>query len=776
MINFDKFLLFDGAMGTMLQAAGLKPGELPELLNITSPDIVLGVHKKYVAAGADIITANTFGANQYKMKNSDMVENSIKSGIAIAKKSGAKYVALDIGPIGALLKPMGTMGFETAYNIFKEQVIAGSDADIILIETMSDLLEAKAALLAAKENSRLPVFVTMTYTETGRTFLGTDPVSATITLCSLGADAVGVNCSLGPKELKPIVEEILKYSTKPVIVQANAGIPEIINGETVFPVNAQDFTKIISDMADMGISIIGGCCGTNPDYISKISSALAEKKVKQRNIKPITAFSSGTKSVILDKNIAIIGERINPTGKKKIKEALREHKHDYIIAEAISQEEHGADILDVNAGLPEIDEAETLKELISELQAITSLPLQIDSADPKAVEDAVRIYNGKPIINSVNGKEESMKAIFPIVKKYGAAVVALTLDENGIPETAEERFKIAEKIVNKATQYGIPKSDILVDCLVLSASTNQDIVLETTRAIRLVKEKLAVKTVLGVSNVSFGLPSRDIINSTFLALAFGAGLDMPIMNPMSADYMKVISAYKVLSGEDVSSKKFIDRYSIAETSQPNNSENLDITESIIKGRKDLIKSLVSDYLNSATAMEAINNCFIPALDIVGDKFEKGELFLPQLMSSAETVKLGFDVIKNLPGEAPPKGESILLATVKGDIHDIGKNIVKMLLENYGYNVIDLGKDVSPEIICDTAKKQNIRLVGLSALMTTTLKYMEETISLLRKEKVDCNIIVGGAVLNQAYADMVGADYYAKDAAETARIAGEIFKK
>jgi len=775
-IDFNKFILFDGAMGTMLQSSGLKAGDLPELLNITAPETILNIHKKYVEAGADIITANTFGANRHKMKDSENVKQAITSGIDIAKQSGAKYVALDIGPTGAMLKPIGTMDFDTAYDIFKEQVIAGKDADIILIETMSDLLEMKAAVLAAKENSSLPVFATMTYTQNGRTFLGTDPVSATITLCGLGVDAVGVNCSLGPNELKTVVSDILKYTNKPVIVQANAGLPEIVNGETTFPVSPEEYADTITEMADMGVTIFGGCCGTNPEYISQIRKRLNSKTPCFSKAPEFTAFTSNSKTVILDKNIAIIGERINPTGKKKIKEALREHNHDYIISEAIQQEEHGADILDVNAGLPEIDEAATLKELVCELQGVTSLPLQIDSADPESIEGAVRIYSGKPIINSVNGKKDSMEKLFPIVKKYGAAVVALTLDEDGIPETAEGRFEIAEKIVKTAESYGIPKTDILIDCLVLSASTNQENVLETTKAITLVKSRLGVKTVLGVSNVSFGLPSRDIINSTFLAVAFGAGLDMPIMNPMSAEYMKVISAFKVLNGEDKSSEKYIEMYSSTDAPSVQAIENITIKDAVIKGRKDAIAPLVTEFLKSHDAMDIINNHFIPALDVVGDRFEKGTIFLPQLMTSAETVKIGFDILKNIPGEEALKGKSVLLATVKGDIHDIGKNIVKMLLENYGYNVVDLGKDVEPELICETSKKLNIKLVGLSALMTTTLKYMQETINLLKEKKIDCKIMVGGAVLNKTYADMVGADFYAKDAAEAAKIVGEFFKE
>ncbi len=777
MIDFDNFLLFDGAMGTMLQNVGLKAGELPETLNISAPEKILEIHKKYIAAGADIITANTFGANRHKLKSSEDVAKLVKAGVDIAKQSGARYTALDIGPTGALLKPIGTMDFDEAYEIFKEQIVAGSHADFVLIETMSDLLEAKAAILAAKENSELPIIATMTFTDNGRTFLGTDPKTAAITLCSLGVDAIGVNCSLGPVELKPVVEELLKYSVKPVIVQANAGLPEIINGETVFPVKAKDYTTAVMDLVDMGVTILGGCCGTTPEYISELKHALSAKTPKKCKVENFTAFTSGTKSVVLDKNIALIGERINPTGKKRIKEALREHNHEIIISEALAQEENGADILDVNAGLPEIDEAETLSELVLELQGVTSLPLQIDSTDPIALEKAVRIYNGKPIINSVNGKSESMRELFPIVKKYGTAVVALTLDENGIPETAEERFKIAEKIVTEAEKYQIPKSDILIDCLVLSASTNQETVLETTKAIMLVKERLGCKTVLGVSNVSFGLPSRDILNSAFLAAAFGAGLDMPIMNPMSQEYMKIVSAFRVLNGEDKGSAEYIEKYSslTAEATSPGISD-ISISEAITGGRKDLISNLTLSLLGEVSAMDIINKHFIPALDKVGEKFEKGEIFLPQLMASAETVKIGFDIVKNNTADTAPKGNSILLATVKGDIHDIGKNIVKMLLENYGYSVIDLGKDVPPEVILNAVKENNIKLVGLSALMTTTLKYMEETIKLLQKEAPECKVIVGGAVLNKTYADMVGADFYAKDAAEAAKIAGKFYSE
>lgn len=777
-MNFkDEFLIFDGAMGTMLQKGLLKVGELPELLNIKKPEEIINIHKKYIEAGAEVITANTFGANAKKLSGSGYgVADVIEAGISCAKSAGAKYVALDIGPTGALLKPLGTMTFEEAYDIFAEEVKAGADADIIIIETMSDLLEAKAALLAAKENSKLPVFVTMTFSDDGRTFLGTDAVSAAITLSSLGADAVGVNCSLGPEELLGVTEDIAKYATVPVIVQPNAGLPVVENGETVYKTTPQAYAKSIEKMVDMGVSIIGGCCGTTPEHIKEITKILKGRKPKQRDIKPYTAVSSYQKSVIIDKDIAVIGERINPTGKKRLKEALRNKEYAYVLGEAVAQTENGADILDVNAGLPEIDEKEVLVNLITEIQSSTNLPLQIDSTDPEAISAAVRIYNGKPIINSVNGKEESMREILPIVKKYGTLVVALCLDENGIPDTAEGRVEVAEKIIERAKEYGIPEENILVDTLVLTASTNQETVLENLKAIKIIKQKYNVKTVLGVSNVSFGLPNRETVNSVFLAMALEAGLDLPILNPMSEKYMQTVSVYRVLKNIDKGSEKYIEKYSNVEEKTEKKELSTDIKNIIVKGQKNLAADATREMLKEHSAFDIINNFFIPALDIVGEKFDKGEIFLPQLINSAEAVGAGFEVLKSKSGEEVPKGEKIIIATVKGDIHDIGKNIVKMLLENYGYNVLDLGRDVEPEVILDCVKRENAKLVGLSALMTTTVKYMAETIELLKENNVNAKIMVGGAVLTPEYAKMVGADFYAKDAQDAARIAGEVFSK
>lgn len=778
----EKILFLDGGMGTMLQRKGLPAGKLPETLNTENPGMILEIHKEYVQAGSDIITTNTFGAN--RIKYGDDVDRIITAAVDTAKKSGAKYVALDIGPTGAMLEPFGTMSFDAAYDIFAEQVQYGAKAgaDMILIETMSDLTEAKAALLAAKENCNLPVAVTMSFDESGRTFLGTTPEIAAAVFSSLGADAVGINCSLGPKEVLPLVERIMAYSTVPVIVQPNAGLPKIENGETVYKIDPAEFADYICRMADMGIAVAGGCCGTTPEHIAAVCSALGGKDRKICGITHRTAFTSRTHIVeINSRETAIIGERINPTGKKKLKEAIKSGDMDYIIGEALNQAEAGADVLDVNAGLPDIDEAFMLTKMIKEIQTVCDLPLQIDSSDTSAIEAAARIYCGKPIINSVNGKSESMETVLPIAKKYGAAVVALTLDENGIPDTAEGRLKIAEKIVAKAVEYGIPKEDILVDCLVLTASTNQKTVMETLKAVSLVKNQLGLKTVLGVSNVSFGLPCRETINATFLGAAFGAGLNMPILNPMSSKYMEVVASFKVLNNEDKGAEKFISANTDSRQPEAAVQANVkseyhyNLTEIIVKGYKNLSEECVRDMLQSGTEpLDIVNNHFIPALNTVGERFDKGEMFLPQLMASAETVKKGFDVIKASVGEGDSSKGKIILATVKGDIHDIGKNIVRMILQNYGYNVIDMGKDVPPEAIADRAKEENVLLVGLSALMTTTVKAMGETIDLLRKKCPETKVMVGGAVLNKEYADMVGADFYVKDAAEAARVAEGFF--
>lgn len=780
-IDNKKILLFDGGMGTMLQAGVLKDGELPEMLNILNADAVIEVHKKYCDAGCDVITANTFGANRHKLKNTNTVFDVINAGVNNAKQAGAKYVALDIGPLGVMLEPYGTFTFEQAYELFKEQVDAGvkAGADLIIVETMTDLKEAKAALLACRENSNLPVCVTMSFEQDGRTFLGTTPEIAAITLSSMGADAVGINCSLGPKEVIPYVERMLKVSRVPVMVQPNAGLPQIQDGKTVYKIHPDEFAHYIQEMLNMGVKVVGGCCGTTPLHIKAVKEVLNTNTFEAFEPKYVTAFTSSQNCVLINHNeTCVIGERINPTGKKRLKQALKEEDMSYIISEAISQTEAGADVLDVNAGLPDIDEKTMLVKMINQIQAVTPLPLQIDSSDIIAVDSAARVYCGKPIINSVNGKQESMESVFPVVKKYGAAVVALTLDENGIPERAEQRVEIAKKIISKAQQYGIPKQDILIDCLVLTASTNQHTVAETLKAVYIVNRQLGVKTVLGVSNVSFGLPSRSLVNSTFLAAAFGCGLTAPILNPLSREYMDVVNSFRLLNNEKGSMENYIQKYSGEQVEKTVSDSNISLDNIIIKGYKTLCADATRAKLESGvSSMDIINNIFIPSLNIVGEKFEKGEMFLPQLMASAETVKNGFDVIAAQPKTdcKTTKKEKILIATVKGDIHDIGKNIVKMILENYGYDVIDLGKDVDPQLIADKINEHNVKLAGLSALMTTTVKSMQATVKLIKNNCPECKVMVGGAVLSKEYADMVGADFYAKDALGAAKIAQSYFK-
>ncbi len=776
----ERFYLIDGGMGTELQKRGLKAGEAPELLCLTSPETVLDIHRAYSAAGADIITANSFGANARKLAGKADAGEVVRAAVKLAKSAGSPFAALDLGPIGALLEPFGQLGFGEAYELFKEQVIAGAEAgaDLVLIETMSDLLEAKAALLAVRENSSLPVIVTMTFAGDGRTFLGTSPREAAVTLTALGADAIGVNCSLGPEQVEPFARELLEWSALPIAVQPNAGLPELRNGESVYTVTPEDFAVSLGRMLDMGVTIVGGCCGTTPRHIARLREELAGRTPVHRTVTRRTAFSSGQRTVTLEgAGVAVAGERINPTGKRKIKDALRSGDFDTILGEAISQEEAGAQVLDVNAGLPEIDEPATLERLVRELQGVTALPLMLDSSDPAALERALRVVNGNPVVNSVNGKRESIETVLPLVKKYGAAVVGLTLDENGIPETAEERVSIAERIAEAADGYGIPRENLLIDCLTMTVSTNQRQARETLRAVGLVTERLGLRTVLGVSNVSFGLPSRETLNAAFLGAALGRGLSMPILNPMSKAYMDVIYAHRVISGEDRGAAQYIERYAgavRAENRETETSGTGDIKALVLSGRKSEVGPAVEAALRERTAMEVVNELLIPAINAAGDRFESGEFFLPQLMASAEAVKAGFETVRRLvpPGSIVSKGK-VLLATVKGDIHDIGKNIVKMLLQNYGYEVVDLGRDVPPEDVVRETMRQGIRLVGLSALMTTTVRSMGETIRALHEAGADCKVMVGGAVLNEDYARLVGADYYARDAAESARIAGEV---
>ncbi len=785
----NKFVFFDGAMGTMLQKEGLKVGELPETLNITNSETIKRIHKQYIDAGADIIITNTFGANELKYSASEYsVEDVITAGVNNAREvADEKLVALDIGPTGQIMEPSGTLSFQAAYELFKKQVIIGerAGADVILIETMSDLYEAKAAILAVKENSSLPVLCTMTFQEDGRTLMGTDPKTMVFVLEGLGVDALGVNCSLGPKELMPIVEEILEYASIPVMVQPNAGLPRYDGEKTVYDIKAGEFAEYIKIMAQKGVRIFGGCCGTDPEFINKSVAALKGISPLKIETKSFTAITSGTDTVILDDKVRFIGERINPTGKKHYKQELKEKSVNYIQSEAVKQKEEGAAVIDLNVGLPEIDEIEMITKAVKAIQKVVQIPISIDSSDPEAIEAGARIYNGKPIINSVNGKEETMKKIFPIVKKYGGCVIALTIDENGIPGSAEGRFKIAEKIVNEARKYGIDKKDIIVDCLALTASAQQKEVLETVKAIELVNERLGVKTTLGVSNVSYGMPRREILNRAFLSIALYAGLNLPIINGADEEMKDTINAFNVLSNTDKEGNDYISKYSDRKNEVTNEKKpsvdqkenNKELKQIIIDGMEEDAEASTEELLKTKEPLEIVNNYIIPALDYVGELYEEKEIFLPQLIQSAETVKKSFSVIKKsmlIKGESNIEKGKIVLATVKGDIHDIGKNIVKVLLENYGFKVIDLGKDVPIEKVVEAVKEHNIKLVGLSALMTTTVISMKKTIEALRENNLQCKVFVGGAVLNEEYAEMIGADFYAKDARESVRIAEKIF--
>lgn len=781
----EKFIIFDGAMGTMLQKMGLKPGEIPEIFNIEKPNIILDIHERYIKAGADIITTNTFGANELKLKDTPYsVEQVIKSSIKIARKAcnGKQFVALDIGPIGQILEPIGTLSFERAYDIFKRQVKACSDTrpDLILIETMSDLYEMKAAVLAAKENSDLPVFATMTFQDNKRTFMGTDPKTMVFVLESLGVDVLGVNCSLGPEQLQPIVDEILKYSSILVMVKPNAGLPLCENGKTFYNVMPDEFSKEICNMADKGVSIFGGCCGTDPDYIREISDKLNGHLPREVLRKNYTTVCSSTKTVFIDGNIQVIGERINPTGKKSLRDALKKRDMEYIVREAISQQRCGADILDINAGAPEIDESSMMEMMIKNIQGALDIPIQIDSSDPDTIERAVRICNGKPIINSVTGEMKVMENIFPIAKKYGANIVGLTMDENGLPTSCEERVRICKKILDVASDFGIDRNNIIIDCLALTVSVNQKQAFETLMAIKEIKQRYSVKTLLGISNISFGLPQRELLNKTFLTMAMAYGLDIPILNPNDEEMMNAIRAFRVLANLDKKSSEYIDYYKdkkIKNRVKKVNCLKKDIKTIIFDGLKDDAVKSTKKLLETLEPLDIINSYIVPALDLVGEKYERGEIFLPQLIQSAETAKKSLEIIKNAMEKTGDKKISkgrIILATVEGDIHDIGKNIVKVLLENYGFDVIDLGKDVLAKDIVDAILKYDAKLVGLSALMTTTVLNMEKTIKYIRNKNMDCKIMVGGAVLNKDYAKKIGADYYGRDAREAVKIAQNIF--
>ncbi|TDP20711.1 homocysteine S-methyltransferase family protein [Halanaerobium congolense] len=790
-------ILFDGAMGTVLQQRGLKAGDVPEKLNIEKSKEIIDIHKSYLKAGAEILTTNTFGANALKMEEIDYsVEEVISAAVENARRavveSGIEAaVALDMGPLGELLEPMGSLTFDEAYNLYQQQVLVGVEAgaDLIHIETIADLYEARAAVLAAKENSNLPVFCTLTFEEDGRTFTGGSIRSMISVLEGLGVDGIGLNCSLGPEKLEPLVEEVLQYSKLPVIMQANAGLPVMENGETVFKISPAEYFKPLARLYEKGLAVIGGCCGTNEEFISLIAENLKNKKVKEREVIKESLVCSPSQSVDLA-GVNVVGERINPTGKAAFKDALRNGDLDYILKVAVEEVDAGANILDVNIGLPDIDEKEIMVRLIKELQGILDVPLQIDSSDPEVIEAALRYYNGTAIVNSVNGEAEVLEKTLPAVKKYGAAVIGLTMDDNGIPDTAAGRFAVAERIVNKAAEFGISRDKIIIDCLTLTASAQQEGVKETLKALNMVKEKLGVKTTLGVSNVSFGLPSRPVLNRTFLSMALYQGLNLPIIDPNDNEMMAAVKAAAVLNNIDQGAADYIEYMAETENKSgsansansakeiKNESEEKDLQSVIIKGLKSEAARLTEAVLKEKKAIEVVNEYLIPALDIVGERYEKGEIFLPQLVQSAETVKEAFAVLKaemaRTGGRDISKGK-IIMATVKGDVHDIGKNIVKTVLENYGYQIIDLGKNVNIKEIVSTVKVNKIKLLGLSALMTTTVKNMEKTIKKVREICPETKIMVGGAVLTADYADMIEADFYARDAKEAAEIAKQIFE-
>ena len=780
----NNIVFLDGGMGTLLQERGLAAGELPERWNLEHPDEIIAIHRAYYDAGSNVVNTNTFGANVLKFEPDELdsiVKAAIENARAAAKTSTGKqekFVALDIGPTGRMLKPYGDLDFEDAVAIFAETVKLGVKygADLVMIETMNDSYETKAALLAVKENCDLPVFVSNAYGEDGKLMTGASPAAMVAMIEGMGADAIGVNCSLGPKALAPIVLEYLKYASVPVLLKPNAGLPCLVCGKTHYDVSAADFAEEVSELVKKGVRIAGGCCGTTPEYIAatvRVCEGIEPLEIEKKNI---TCVSSYTHAVVFSDEPILIGERINPTGKKRFKEALKAHDIDYILKEGIAEQEKGVHILDVNVGLPDIDEVAMLTEAVTELQAIIDLPLQIDTSNAAAMESALRRYNGKAMINSVNGKQESMDSVFPLAKKYGGLIVALTLDDSGIPSTAEGRFEIAKRILAEAEKYGIEKKDIIFDPLAMTISADNNAARETLRAVGMIKTELGCHTSLGVSNVSFGLPNRDLINSNFFALALGRGLSAAIMNPYSTEMMNTYYAYRALAGLDENCADFISSAQAVSTVTQTVTEvkedfASELQKAIIKGLRDRAAALTEAMIAENDPLEVVNREIIPALDTVGVGFEKKTVYLPQLLMSAEAAKAAFEVIKSkMPSGGTTDKPPFVIATVKGDIHDIGKNIVKLILENYGYPVCDLGRDVPPERVVEETVRLHAPIVGLSALMTTTVPAMEETIKQLRKKAPWAKIVVGGAVLNREYAERIGADKYAKDAMEAVRYA------
>ncbi len=787
----NELVYIDGGLGSSLIKMGLPSGMAPEKWNIKEPLNIVSLHKAYIDAGAQILTTNTFGANELKLEDDEYsLEELVTSAVENAKKAITEcskvqgedvYVGLSVGPCGKLLEPLGELKFEEAVSAFSKTIEFGekAGADLVIIETMSDTYEAKAALLAAKESCSLPVFVSVAYDEKEKLMTGADPSAVVAMLEGLKADAIGINCGLGPHQMKNIAKKYTELSSIPVFVSPNAGMPKSVDGKTVYDVDAQEFSSVMKEIAELGVHGLGGCCGTTPEYIKATAEKTKDIKAKEIEKKNLTVVSSYTKAVEFENAPVIVGERINPTGKKKLKEALRENRLDYILNEAVSQQEKGAKVLDINVGLPEIDEVKTLTDTVKAVQAVSDLPLQLDSSDPVALEQAMRIYNGKPMINSVNGKQSSMDSVFPLVKKYGGVVVALTLDENGIPKTADERVAIAKKIIKEAEKYGIDKKDIVVDALAMAVSSDKDSAKTTIESVRKLTEEVKVKTILGVSNISFGLPNREMLNSSFLTLCFENGLSSAIMNPLSNKMMEAYLSFCALKGLDDNFESYIAFANGEEATNVKAETAVDMTLSyaIEKGFSSKAYDIALSLVKSEDPLDIINQRIIPALNTVGEGFEKNTVFLPQLLMSAEAAKSAFDAVKTAIKESDSKSsDKVVLATVEGDIHDIGKNIVKVLLENYGFEVIDLGKDVKPHLVLDTVLENDVTLVGLSALMTTTVVAMEETIKLIKEKAPLCRVVVGGAVLTQEYADMIGADHYAKDAMETVRYAQEHFEK
>lgn len=810
-------LFCDGGMGSLLQAQGLKAGELPELWNLTHPEVIVGIHRQYLEAGADIMTTNTFGANRLKYgdKLGEVVTAAVRNARAAVKEAGHGYVALDMGPTGKLLKPLGDLEFEDAVDLYKEVVTAGAaaGADLVLIETMSDSYELKAAVLAAREagfspvtGERLPVFATVIYDEKGKLLTGGSVESTVALLEGLKVDALGINCGLGPVQMKEILKDILRVSSLPVVVNPNAGLPRSEGGKTVYDIDAAQFARVMEEIVSMGAVIVGGCCGTTPEHISETVKLCRDLPVVWPEPKRRTVVSSYSRAVVFDRKTVIIGERINPTGKSKFKQALRDHDLEYILREGVAQQDNGADVLDVNVGLPEIDEPSMMEEAVKELQSIIDLPLQIDTSDPRAMERALRVYNGKPMINSVNGKEEVMEQVFPLAAKYGGVIVGLCLDEDGIPDSADGRIAIGRKIINKAAEYGIGPEDIILDGLCMTVSSDSKGALSTLETVRRIRDELGGKSVLGVSNISFGLPQREIINSAFFTMAMECGLNGAIINPNSEAMMRAYYSFNALMDLDPQCSRYIEVYSrpmsgLGQTLGKNGAAagppaevpagaagspagasaspavSSKLGAAIERGLKEAAQEAVQALLKEKEALDIINEEMVPALDRVGKGFEKGTVFLPQLLMSAEAAKAAFEVIKATmegSGQVQEKKGRIILATVKGDIHDIGKNIVKVLLENYSYEVIDLGRDVPPEKIVEEAIRKQVPLVGLSALMTTTVPSMEETICQLRKRAPEVRVMVGGAVLTREYAQTIGADAYCRDAMASVHYAEHVF--